>query len=230
MAIPDTSEPKVYPRMPTRKVRRKNWYAKSASAFRWLHIYISMLSFAALMFFSFTGITLNHPTWFGASEQTVVDVQGELPAEFLVSEAESSPEVQATALQKVDKLGIAEWLRSEHRLKGKVVEFDVSEFEYFIVFKGPGYAADLFIDPMTGQYMLTETTTGLMAVLNDLHKGRDSGAAWSWVIDLSAVVMMLMSLSGFGLLFYLKKRRVPGLLTAVAGTIVLVVAWALWVP
>ena len=69
-----------------------------------------------------------------------------------------------------------------------------------------------------------------MAIMNDLHKGRDSGKQWAWVIDLSAGVMMLMSVAGFGLLFYLKKRRVSGVLTAVIGTIAFIAAWAIWVP
>lgn len=96
--------------------------------------------------------------------------------------------------------------------------------------KGPGYSADAFIDRETGQYTLSEITTGTVSVLNDLHKGRDAGAAWAWVIDISAAVMIMMSLSGFGLLFYIKKRRVTGVLTAVVGTVLLLVVWALWVP
>ncbi|MCA9104533.1 MAG: PepSY-associated TM helix domain-containing protein, partial [Planctomycetales bacterium] len=36
---------------------------------RWVHLYLSMVGFAALFFFSVTGLTLNHPTWLGASEE-----------------------------------------------------------------------------------------------------------------------------------------------------------------
>ena len=58
----------------------------------------------------------------------------------------------------------------------------------------------------------------------------DSGPEWSWVIDVSAVLTMLLSLSGFGLLLYLRRRRVSGVLSAVAGTNALVGARAIWVP
>ena len=47
-----------------------------------------------------------------------------------------------------------------------------------VALKSPGYAADVFIDRATGRYELTEAKMGFVAVLNDLHKGRDSGAAW----------------------------------------------------
>ena len=45
-------------------------------------------------------------------------------------------------------------------------------------------------------YELSETRFGLVAVINDLHKGCDSGSGWSVVIDLSAVLMVLVSLTG----------------------------------
>jgi hypothetical protein len=37
---------------------------------------------------------------------------------------------------------------------------------------------------------------GFFAVLNDLHKGRDTGKAWGWMNDLSAVLMTLVSRPG----------------------------------
>ena len=43
---------------PTRRVSRQLY-----SVLRWLHVYVSMLSFRAILFFAITGITLNHPEW-----------------------------------------------------------------------------------------------------------------------------------------------------------------------
>ena len=99
-----------------------------------------------------------------------------------------------------------------------------------IVFKGPGYSADVFIDRNTGAYTLTEIKTGTVGILNDLHKGRDSGTPWSWVIDISAGLMIFVSLTGLALLFYLKKRRRSGLLVTLIGFLLLVLVWAVWVP
>ncbi len=99
-----------------------------------------------------------------------------------------------------------------------------------VVFKAPGYSADIFIERETGNYSLMESRSGIVAVMNDLHKGRDSGSGWSWVIDISAGVMMLVSLSGFGLLFYLKKRRVSGVAAAVLGTVLFAAGWLVLVP
>ncbi len=195
---------------------KRSWFQRSAGLFRWLHIYLSMASFTSLMFFAFTGITLNHPTWFGAAENELRDTEGVLPAAALAGD--------------IDKLQVVEKLRAEHSLKGQVQEFNVDEAECMIIFKSPGYAADVFIDRASGKYTITETISGAMAIMNDLHKGRDSGAGWSWVIDFSAVLMLLVSVSGFVLLFYLKKRLVSGLVTAMAGTMLLIAAWVWFVP
>ena len=52
------------------------------------------------------------------------------------------------------------------------------------------------------------------------------GPVWSFVVDASAVVLAFLSLTGLWLLFYLKKKRRSGLVTALVGTIVLVIAFA----
>ncbi len=77
---------------------------------------------------------------------------------------------------------------------------------------------------------MTETYHGFIALINDLHKGRDTGPVWSALIDVSAGLMTLISLSGLVLLFYLKLRRVSGLVVALAGTALVIVLYRWWVP
>ena len=62
-------------------------------------------------------------------------------------------------------------------------------------------------------------------MINDLHKGRDTGHGWSVFIDICAVFLTLVSLSGLLLLLFLKKRRLSGLLVAAGG---LVIAWLIY--
>jgi hypothetical protein len=75
-----------------------------------------------------------------------------------------------------------------------------------------------------------QTVMGVVAVINDLHKGRDSGFAWSVVIDVTAILMVLVSVTGIVLIFYLKRRRFSGIVTAVVGTILVALVFVLWVP
>ena len=98
-----------------------------------------------------------------------------------------------------------------------------------VSFKGPGYAADAFIDRKTGQYDMTETRLGFVAVINDLHKGRDTGAAWAGVIDISAGLMVLVSLTGLVLIFFLQRRLKTGLVALGIGTALCCVVYLVWV-
>ncbi|MDR3632461.1 MAG: PepSY-associated TM helix domain-containing protein [Isosphaeraceae bacterium] len=198
---------------------RRRFRVRLAALMRWLHIYLSMFSLAAILFFSVTGITLNHPRWFYSGAGSRTDSEGQVERKWLrrvTSEEVTEPE------RSVDKLQVVEQLRKSHRIQGALAEFRVDDGECMVTFKGPGYAADAFIDRETGKYRLSETYHGLVAVLNDLHKGRDTGPVWSVLIDVSAALMALVSVTGLVLLFYLKLRRLPGLVVAGLGAAVVV--------
>jgi hypothetical protein len=182
---------------------------------RWLHIYLSMASFAILFFFAVTGFTLNHADWFSKQMRTV-QIRGTMDRKFLDKD--------------VARLDVVEHLRTAHGIHGAVKDFRVEDTDVSVSFKGPGYAADVFIDRATGRYALTETRMGLVAVLNDLHKGRDSGKAWAVIIDISAVLMTAVSLTGLALIFFLQKKRFSGLLVACAGAILAYLAYLAFVP
>jgi hypothetical protein len=70
---------------------------------------------------------------------------------------------------------------------------------------------------------------GFVGVINDLHKGRDTGSVWSVVIDVSAVLMTIVSLTGFLLLLYIKRKRLSGLLVALAGLLIAYLMYAFWI-
>ena len=209
---------------------------------------MSLIGFTALMFFAVTGFTLNHPTWFGGTEQTVREAKGTLQTEWVAVPASASGSgeegnasedaasdgtagsAEADPAQGVAKLEVVEHLRQAHGLRGAVSEFRIDEFECMVLFKGPGYSADVFVDRATGSYTVTQTAMGIVALMNDLHKGRDSGAVWSWVIDITALLMVFTSVTGLVLLFYLRLKRFSGVVTAVVGTIVFIAIGMLWVP
>ena len=172
------------------------WKRKCASLFRWLHIYLSMVSFAVLFFFAVTGLTLNHADWFSGDKPSTTQSKGRVELKWV-----KVPEAQ------VAKLEIAEHLRHAHGVKGTVSEFRIEESQCIVAFKGPGYSADATVNRDTGDYELVETRLGFVAVINDLHKGRDSGGRWSLVIDVSAVLMVLVSVTGSVLLLFIRRRR-----------------------
>ena len=80
-----------------------------------------MISFASLMLFAVTGITLNHPDRFGADKEVIRDDSGEINSSWLVGD--------------VNRLAIAETLRAKHHLQGAVSEF-VSD-SYCLLYTSP---------------------------------------------------------------------------------------------
>lgn len=179
---------------------------QTAALSRWLHLYLSMLSFFVVLFFSVTGLTLNHADWFDG-QQVETKRAGSLPAAW----------VNVLDTAQVKKLEIVELLRANYGVRGAVSEFLLEDEQCSVSFKGPGYSADAFITRADGKFELTEQRLGLVAVLNDLHKGRDSGPGWSWLIDISAGFLTLVSLSGLAMLFFLKNKRVRGFGVALLG-------------
>ena len=210
--------PRIVPPTPHREQANPAWKRKTATISRWLHVYLSMVSFAILFFFAATGLTLNHQQWF-AKQQKTLQTRGRMNVQWL-----------RTADRSVDKLQVVEYLRGRHKITGAVSDFRIDDGQAAVSFKGLGYTADAFIDRDSGEYDLTESRMGLAAVLNDLHKGRDSGQAWSLIIDISAVLMTLVSATGLVLVCFLQKKRFSGLLAAVVGSVLCVAIFALGVP
>ncbi|MES2651179.1 MAG: PepSY-associated TM helix domain-containing protein [Bacteroidota bacterium] len=200
--------------------KKKGAKKEVAKLSRWLHIYLSMVSFAVVLFFSFTGLTLNHPTWFGGDKQVIVKNKGKLNVNWV-----NNPDTN-----KIAKLEIVEFLRKTYQVKGVVSEVRIDDYEVSVSLKGPAYSCDAFINREDGSYEVSEVKMGIMAVMNDLHKGRDSGTGWSWIIDISAVFLILVSLSGLILLCFIKKKRVAGFITGIVGLALCYLIYMIFVP
>jgi len=144
-----------------------------------------------MIFFSVTGITLNHPEWFDDNHANIVEADFIAPAKFL---------------RPKNKGDLLRFLLNENHLNGNRISIERDENELFITDKGPGTYRSLTIDLTSGEAFLETTDYGYWALFNDLHKGRNSGDFWRFIIDLSAVLMIVFSLSGF--ILALAQRRI----------------------
>lgn len=189
-----------------------------AAGIRWVHTYLSLAGFAALLFFAVTGLTLNHADWFESGNERERAWEATVPRELLPQEAEPDAEV------------LASWLRREHGVRGELHDWSSDGERALLVLKGPGYSVDADLDLRAATASLRERRLNAWAVMDDLHKGRDSGGVWAWIIDISAVVTALSAVTGLWLLFYVRKRRNPGLWVTVVGLAVLAAAAWLLTP
>ena len=197
---------------------------------RRLHIYISMALLLVVLFFSITGITLNRPHLY-VSEHPQIDHRLLLmPDKFFALEQGKF---------SVNKPQLLNYLAIEGNLSGEpsamqmfseVEEGELVEGEISMDYKGPGFNSTVFIDLVTKEAEIETTQYGVIAVLNDLHKGRNSGAIWAWFIDLSAFLMVFFALTGVCLLVPKKKSFGLGLKWTAFGSIVTVLIYVFAVP
>ena len=144
-------------------------------------------------------------------------LEGDFPAELLASE---------------DKLAIVEYIRATYPVRGAVtsIQDDPEDYEYMVVFKRPGALSEASIDRETLRITVIIESYGAVAVLNDLHLGRDAGAGWKLAIDFTALLMALLSLTGLVLIFTMHKGRTRRLVTAAGGLLFFVLIYAVFVP
>jgi hypothetical protein len=163
---------------------------------RSVHIYASLLGFVLALFFGVTGFMLNHDEWFELEATRDVRAEGSLPT---------------AALDPLDRLAVVEYLRAEHGVRGGLSSFEVDPGELRLRFARPGDETDVMIDRRDGAIRLERELSGLAATLTELHKGDRSGSLGGLLIDLAAILLVLISLSGFLLWISLPKRRKLGI-------------------
>lgn len=183
---------------------KRRWQTSTHRWVRWVHVYTSMISLLIVLFFGITGITLNHPTWTFGDGTDRSSFTGTLPA-------------GVTDAERTDFLAASEFIRDTYGISADVADHGITGDQGTIAYKGPGYAADLFFDVDTGAYELAIEQQGLVAVLNDLHKGRDTASSWNWAIDVAGGFLVLVATTGLGIQLFLRKRRARALAMAAGG-------------
>lgn len=176
---------------------------------RW-HWISSAICLAGLILFAATGITLNHASDIKASPQ-ISQRSGQLPAE-LVSALRAEQGSNAPLPP-----ALRAWLAGELRLAIGEQPAEWSADEIYLPLPRPGGDAWLRIERDSGavEYELTER--GAIAYLNDLHKGRHTGAVWRGFIDLFSVACLVFALTGLLLLQRHAGRRPATWPTVVGG-------------
>lgn len=164
------------------------------------HWISSAFALFGMLLFAVTGFTLNHAGQIPASKE-VVTVETVLPEALL------APLQQAAADESELPAELHNWLQSEYDLSLPAREPEWSEFEVYLSLPRPGGDAWLSVDLETGDLLYESTDRGWIAYLNDLHKGRDAGQAWSLFIDFFALVCLVFSLTGLAVLWLHARER-----------------------
>lgn len=171
-------------------------YLGSLREWHWVSSAICLIG---MLLFAITGITLNHAAQIKATPQ-VITQEVQLPADIL----------SAIAVPGEDKAPLPpflqHWLQDAQQIHVGEQLAEWSDDEIYLSLPRPGGDAWLSIDLTSGDLLYERTDRGWISYFNDLHKGRNTGVAWSWFIDVFAVFCIIFCVTGLILL----KRYASG--------------------
>lgn len=198
--------------------KRRSWWLKQLHSWHWISAAVSLIG---MLLFSITGFTLNHAATIGATPEVT---QGEavLPAPLL-AQLKADPPAADAPLPGAVAAHIAGAVKLDPR--GRAAEW--SDDEVYVAMPGPGRDAWVSIDRESGAIASELTDRGWISYLNDLHKGRNTGTAWFWFIDVFAAACIVFTLTGL-LLLQLHARHRPSTWPLVGFGLALPVAIALF--
>lgn len=190
---------------------------KSTLSFsRLIHVYVSMALLSLLLFFSVTGITLNHPEWFRDSKADVVERALMIDLSMIKNPPLTPLQIVNVSTAIEQKLSVS--------LNNTILES--SQDELFFSIKRAGKNTAITLDLVSGELFFEETDYGWWALMNDLHKGRNTSVFWGWIIDITSLLCILFALSGF--ILAMPQRRFNRTLTVSLTVTVAMISTAIW--
>jgi hypothetical protein len=192
--------------------RRRMQLYRTTHLWHWIS---AAVCFAALTLFTITGITLNHAGAISA-QPAIASGDAKLPENLraLMANpgAQGAPPAEVTA-----------WVEESFELSLQDATAEWSEEELYLSAPGPGRDAWVSIDRASGAVRFETTDRGWIAYFNDLHKGRNTGMAWTIFIDVVAVAVLFFSITGLVLL-WIQARQRTSTWPLIGGGVVLVAA------
>jgi hypothetical protein len=171
------------------------------------HWISSAVSLMGLLLFAVTGFTLNHAAQIEAQPK-ITKIEKQVSSATLTGLASVTANVPLTPVQ-------ATAIRSAVGIDVRGATVDADDDGIYLTLSAPGADSTLEISRIDGHATYERTDRGLIAVLNDLHKGRHSGPVWAMFIDLIAIACVVFAVTGLGLLWlYARGRRVTWPLVA----------------
>lgn len=178
---------------------------------RLIHVYVSMALLTLLLFFSVTGITLNHPEWFSDYQAEIEEVELAVDLKLINNPPLSLEQITQVVEVVEQELDVS--------LTNAVIES--SRDELFFSIKKAGENTAITLDLASGELFFERIDYGLWALLNDFHKGRNTSVFWGWIIDITSVLCIVFAISGF--ILAMPQRRFNRTLTLSLGVTIAII-------
>ncbi|GEM_PF-459144 len=175
-------------------IRKSDFYRYA----RHVHAWLSAFAFLSLIFFAGTGLFLNNSEWF-ASEPKEVSLQVTVPTQVL-EQAKTVENPAPLLLEAIRKA-------SPQTLSGAFKSSDLVDGELDMRLVGAKGHTDITVALDTGHAEITVKPESVLDTLKNLHKGKNVGTVWKLVIDISSILILILSFAGYLLFFSLRKRK-----------------------
>jgi hypothetical protein len=185
----------------TRHMKERANRARLLKTLHEWHWISSALCLVGMLLFSITGVTLNHASQIEAKAR-VETRSAQLP-EGLRASLESQASARGAEKTSLLPVELRRWLAAELALEVDQRAAEWSADEIYLPMPRAGGDAWLRLSLSDGEVEYENTDRGWISYLNDLHKGRHTGVAWSWFIDVFALACLVFSITG---LFILKMH------------------------
>lgn len=179
--------------------RRRAYWLKTLHEWHWVS---SAICLVGMILFSVTGFTLNHAGQIEA-KPAITTQTGTIDEALRAQLERQLPDVQARNGRAPLPPALQAWIEAQWGVDTAGPDAEWSEDEIYLSLPRPGGDAWLRLSLADGEIEYERTDRGWISYLNDLHKGRHTGAAWSWFIDIFAAATLVFSVTG---LFILKMH------------------------
>ena len=176
------------------------------------HGYLSAAAFVWLLFFSITGVLLNHPTWSGAPRIPLTEREVHLqPAQLAAIKAAKEQGPALVQALRDDKVA----------LNGDISRSDIMAGQAFIRLRGVRGSSDVQFDLQSGRGSVYIETFPLATMFKELHRGEQAGPVWRLLIDVSGILLTITSIIGLLIYFSLRMKLRNALILIGAGLTVM---------
>jgi uncharacterized protein len=178
---------------------RRAFWLRHLRQWHWIS---SALCLIGMLLFALTGFTLNHAAQIEAHPH--VERRSATAPAALLDTLRHTAHGDKGPVPSV----LSAWLARTWNVDsdGRMAEW--SGDDLYVALPRPGGDAWASIDLRSGEAQYELTTRGWIAYLNDLHKGRNAGAAWAVFLDIFAVACVIFSVTGLLLLKLHARGRV----------------------
>ena len=121
-------------------------------------------------------------------------------------------------------------MRKDFGATGALDSFDARDDQLDLVFKSPGRRTEASITRADGHTEISIETHGFAGRFVELHRGTDAGPAWRLVIDATAVLLLLSSITGLVLWLLVPKWRPLGLASLAVSAVICGIIYFALVP